>query len=196
MERIGRTGRRAAPRPSSCIVTNLCRSSFSTVSGLFPPCYASRWAGASVAGVSTSYRPDPSDPPPYAGSRLGLPADGPGSVAGWGRRLAALTLDWLAASLIVIAVVGAEEWSNSGTASTMTLGVFWAEATLLTALVGGSFGQLLTRVRVTRLDGRPLDLLRAAGRTLLICLVIPPLVFNPEQRGLHDLATGAIALKV
>lgn len=146
--------------------------------------------------MSTPQRPDPSDPPPYAGSRLGLPADGPGSVAGWGRRLAALTLDWLAASLVVIAFVGAEEWSNSGTASALTLGVFWLEATFFTALMGGSFGQLITRVRVVRLDGRPLDLLRAAGRTLLICLVIPPLVFNPEQRGLHDLATDAVALKV
>ncbi|MDP3967278.1 MAG: RDD family protein [Nocardioides sp.] len=146
--------------------------------------------------MSTPRRPGPSDPPPYAGSRLGLPADGPGSVAGWGRRLSALTIDWLAASLVVIAFVGVEQWSNSGTASALTLGVFWLEATLLTALMGGSFGQLITRVRVTRLDGRPLDLLRAAGRTLLICLVIPPLVFNPEQRGLHDLATDAVALKL
>lgn len=146
--------------------------------------------------MSTPYGPGPSDPPPYAGSRLGLPADGPGSVAGWGRRLAALTLDWLAASLVVVAFVGAEQWSDSGSASTLTLGVFWLEATFLTALLGGSFGQLITRVRVVRLDGRPLDLLRAAGRTLLICLVIPPLVFNSEQRGLHDLATDAVALKV
>ena len=30
----------------------------------------------------------------YPGERLGLPASGVGSVAGFGRRLAALTIDW------------------------------------------------------------------------------------------------------
>ena len=48
------------------------------------------------------------------------------------------------------------------------MGVFILESTVLTALAGGSFGKLATRLRVVRLDGsgRPLDLLRlaAAGR--------------------------------
>ena len=29
-------------------------------------------------------------------------------------------------------------------------------------------------------------------RTFLICLVIPPVVFNRDNRGLHDLAVGTI----
>ena len=33
---------------------------------------------------------------PYPGSRLGLPADGPRSVASWGRRVLALVVDWSA----------------------------------------------------------------------------------------------------
>ena len=45
-------------------------------------------------------------------------------------------------------------------------------------------------------DGRPLNLLMALARTLLICVVIPPLVFKPETgRGLHDLWTGSAAYK-
>ena len=44
-----------------------------------------------------------------------------------------------------------------------------------------------------RTDGRPLTLLAALLRTLMVCLVVPPLVFRPDGRGLHDLATGSAA---
>ncbi len=64
---------------------------------------------------------------------------------------------------------------------------------LLMALSGGSFGQLATRLRVVRTDGsgRPLTLLRALLRQVMIILVIPPLVFRPDGRGLHDLVAGS-----
>ena len=73
--------------------------------------------------------------------------------------------------------------------------VFLVETTLLTTLLGGSFGQLVLRIGVARLDGRPVNLLQALGRTALICLVVPPLVFNRDNRGLHDLAFGTVALQ-
>ena len=67
---------------------------------------------------------------------------------------------------------------------------------MLTALTGGSFGQLLTGVRVLRTNGHPLNLLLALGRTVLICLVIPPLVYKSETgRGLHDLWTDSAAYR-
>ncbi len=66
--------------------------------------------------------------------------------------------------------------------------VFLVEASFLTALVGGSFGQLLLRVAVVHVDGRPVTLLVALVRTLLICLVVPPVIYNRDRRGLHDLA--------
>jgi len=31
-------------------------------------------------------------------------------------------------------------------------------------------------------------------RSLLIALVIPPLVFRPDGRGLHDLAVGSVTV--
>jgi uncharacterized RDD family membrane protein YckC len=37
---------------------------------------------------------------------------------------------------------------------------------------------------------RPVGLLGALGRGILIALVIPPLVFRPDGRGLHDLMAG------
>jgi len=132
----------------------------------------------------------------YAGQRIGLPPTGSGSVAGWGRRLLALVVDWAASTLVAIAFTGVGGWL-SGTASSESLPllVFLVEATLLTALLGGSFGQLVCRVVVVRLDGRPVTVLHSLVRTFLICLVIPPLVFNRDQRGLHDLATNTVTLR-
>ena len=69
--------------------------------------------------------------------------------------------------------------------------MFWLESSLGVALTGASFGQMMVRIRVHRLDGRPLTLFRALQRQLLVCLVIPPLVFRPDGRGLHDLWTGS-----
>lgn len=131
----------------------------------------------------------------YPGQALGLPEEGPGSVAGWGRRILALTLDWLAATLVAVGFIGFDDWSRSNQSGWVTLLVFLVEATVLTALLGGSFGQLIARIAVVRLDGKPVNLLQALVRTFLICLVIPPLVFNRDGRGLHDLAVKTVPLR-
>lgn len=131
---------------------------------------------------------------PYPGSRLGLPEDGRGSVASWGRRLLALALDWAASLLAAAAVLGTAVWGQ-GLEAWAPMAVFLLEVTVLTALLGGSFGQLLMRVAVVRVDGKPVNLLPALGRTVLICLVVPPLVFNRDNRGLHDLAFGTVTIR-
>ena len=117
----------------------------------------------------------------------------PFETAGWLRRILALAVDWAASTLVVVAVLGPREWSDGRWSGFDTLAVFLFETTLLTALVGGSFGQLATRLRVVRTDGsgRPLTVLGALLRQVLVCLVIPPLVFRPDGRGLHDLAVGS-----
>jgi uncharacterized RDD family membrane protein YckC len=129
----------------------------------------------------------------YAGQRLGLPAEGPGSVAGWGRRVAALFVDWLASSLVAGAISAYASLSPDLDRA-LPLLVFLVEVTLFTGVMGGSFGQLALRVVVARLDGRPINILQALLRTLLICLVIPPVVFNRDNRGLHDMAVGTVTL--
>ena len=117
--------------------------------------------------------------------------------ASWPRRIAALVIDWILATLITIGLVGLGDYSRQGgNSSWVVLGVFALELTVLTTLAGGSFGQLLMRVRVLRLDGRPLSLLMALARSLLICLVIPPLIYKTDTgRGLHDLWTGSAAYR-
>ena len=115
--------------------------------------------------------------------------------ASWPRRILALVIDWIASTLVTIGIVGLGDYSRQGGSSSwVVLGVFALEVSILTALAGGSFGQLLTRIRVSTTDGRPLNLLVAVARTLLVCAVVPPLIFKPDTgRGLHDLWTGSAA---
>jgi uncharacterized RDD family membrane protein YckC len=117
----------------------------------------------------------------------------PFPTASWGRRILALFVDWTASTLVVIAFVGLDEYGEPGSpAGFVTLGVFVLEATLFTWLLGGSFGKLVTGLRVVPALGRgrltnPLPLL---GRQVAIVLVIPPLVFRSDGRGLHDILAG------
>ncbi len=114
--------------------------------------------------------------------------------ASWSRRIIALILDWAASTLVTVGVIGPGNYLDDPNSGWVVLGVFALEVSLLTTLAGASFGQLLTRVRVLTTEGRPLNLLLAMMRTLLVCLVVPPLVFKPETgRGLHDLWTGSAA---
>ncbi len=114
-------------------------------------------------------------------------------MASWPRRILALLVDWLPSLMVAGLLERALDLSrDQGTF--LPLLVFLVEATFFTALAGGSFGQLATRLAVVRLDGRPVGLLRALARTFLICLVIPPVVFNSDNRGLHDIAVGSVVL--
>ena len=118
------------------------------------------------------------------------------NTASWVRRLVALAVDWAACSLVTLVVLGPGGYSDSPYSGWVTLAVFWLEASVLPALVGSSFGQLATRVAVVTIHGGPVTLLVALVRTALICLVVPPLVFKPDGRGLHDLVVGSVSVPV
>ena len=133
--------------------------------------------------------------PSYAGARLGLPEHGRGSVAGWGRRILALFVDWFASIFVAGAIVGPGVLSSRGWEAWVPMLVFLVECTLLVPLAGGSFGQLLTRVAVVRLDRRPVNLLFSLLRALLVCLVVPPVIYNRDRRGLHDLVAGTVTIR-
>jgi uncharacterized RDD family membrane protein YckC len=111
-------------------------------------------------------------------------------TASWLRRVGALAIDWAASTFAVIGLIGLGDYVEDPRSGAYVLGVFVVENTLLTTLAGGSFGKLLVGLRVVRVDGRggSLGLLAAWTRSVLIALVIPPLVFRPDGRGLHDLA--------
>ena len=130
----------------------------------------------------------------YAGSRLGLPSTGRGSLASWRARVAALLLDWAASMAVAVGVFGPAVVSGGGWRSWMTLAVFWLESTLLVTVASGSFGQLICRIAVVRLDSKPVGFPRAALRQLLICLALPPLVIGADRRGLQDLAASTVVV--
>lgn len=113
-------------------------------------------------------------------------------VAGWGRRILALFVDWFVALLTVSALTKQPFLGGPDADPWLPLLVFWVEVTLLTGLLGFSIGKRVTGLTVVGVNGRPIGLVRAALRTLLLCLVIPPLVQNEDRRGLHDLAAGSL----
>lgn len=115
-------------------------------------------------------------------------------TASWVRRTGAFLVDGLASTLVVIAIIGPRDYLDpEGPGAALVLAVYLLESILFTATVGGSFGKMVTRLRTVRASGdpTPVPLRKAAARQLLIALLIPPLVFRPDGRGLHDLAAGS-----
>ena len=120
-------------------------------------------------------------------------------TASWPRRVVALFIDWFASTLVVVFLVGWRDYaSQGGPEQFYVLIAYVVESAALTALAGGSFGKLATRLRTVRVDGdpRPLDLLRAFARQIMVAVVVPPLIFRPDGRGLHDLAAGTATVSL
>lgn len=127
----------------------------------------------------------------YRGQRLGLPESGPGALAGQGRRLGALAVDWVIAYLIV-AAFGWHPASPQGQWG--VLAVFAAEHLVLLSTLGFTIGKRLFGLRVGKLGG-PLTPLNVVVRTVLLMLVIPAVVWDRDGRGLHDRVAGTVELQ-
>ncbi|MDE9366460.1 RDD family protein [Luteipulveratus sp. YIM 133132] len=130
----------------------------------------------------------------YAGERLGLPAQGPGSLAGLGPRVVALLIDWAVCSLIAAAFLG-YRLGGQGATGFAPLLVFAVENVLLVGTVGFTLGHRVLGMRVTRPDGGVAGPVAGAIRTLLLCLVIPAVIWDRDQRGLHDRAAGTVLVR-
>lgn len=123
----------------------------------------------------------------FRGQRLGLPESGPGSVAGLGWRLLALFIDNALSQLIARAL------TLEGILAPFL--IFAAEIVVFTWLVGGSAGQRLLRLRVASLTKARLTLLDVVVRTILMLLVVPAVIYDRDQRGLHDRAVGSVVVR-
>jgi hypothetical protein len=134
-------------------------------------------------------------PNDYPGQRLGLPQDGPRSLARMGRRVAALLVDWLigyglAALGMTFGIV------SMATLSTAVLVVWFALGVVSVRLFGFTPGQLALGLMVVPVDGRlHVGIGRAAVRGLLIALVIPALVTDSDLRGLQDKVTNTAVVR-
>jgi uncharacterized RDD family membrane protein YckC len=133
----------------------------------------------------------------YPGERLGLPETGVGSVAPLGRRLVALIVDCVLAGLVT-SLFSHPDFTNT---AAMQVQNYWSVLTwFVITVVGTSFfgftpGMAALGFRVARLDGADMLLpLRALVRAALVAVIVPACVWDVDRRGLHDKATGTVAI--
>ncbi|MHC2999054.1 RDD family protein [Microbacterium sp. HJ5] len=122
----------------------------------------------------------------YPGERLGLPREGSGSIARLGRRIGALFVDYGAAYLIS----GFLGWDPLA-----ILAIFAAIQIVFIPTLQGSPGHRIFGLRLLRADGAWTGLWRPVIRTLLLIVVVPAVIWDADQRGLHDKAAGTILLR-
>ncbi len=122
----------------------------------------------------------------YPGERLGLPQSGSGSIARLGRRVGALFIDYGAAYLIS----GFFAWDPLA-----ILAIFALIQIVFIPTLQGSPGHRILGMRVARLDGAWVGLWRPVLRTALLIVVIPAVIWDADQRGLHDKAAGTVLVR-
>lgn len=128
----------------------------------------------------------------YPGERLGLPDSGPGSIARFGRRLLALLFDLGTAALVAYAFFPSfDEAVGMRFADPLASNlIFLGVQILFLITLSASPGQLLFGMRLVRLPHGWPGLWRPVVRTLLLALIIPAVVWDRDQRGLHDRIAG------
>ncbi|CAJ1502384.1 RDD family protein [[Mycobacterium] holstebronense] len=146
--------------------------------------------------------PEPTDTGEYPGQRFGLPRSGAGSMAGFGRRLLALALDYfVAVGLTALAVplgwISSEAFQYSPDVRFLILVVWLVLDAAALRLFGFTPGQYACGLRVIPVDSADtgVGIVRAAVRGLLIALVVPALFADADGRGLQDRATATAVVR-
>jgi uncharacterized RDD family membrane protein YckC len=146
--------------------------------------------GSWIEGPGASSR----DGGSYPGSRLGMPQRGPGSIARFGRRLVGVMIDWLLCSLVAAALWG---YSITGgdSGSFKPLVIFAVQHLILVGTIGFTIGHRVVGLRVVRLGGGLPGFVPALARTILLVLAIPALIWDRDDRGLHDKVAGTVVIR-
>ncbi len=129
------------------------------------------------------------EPSQWPGERLGLPDEGPRSVARVGRRVVAILIDWGLAALPAYLLIGGthpELWNVL---------VFAILQIVFIPTIGGSLGHRIVGLRVVPLTGGWVGPWRPIVRTVLLCLVVPVLVWDSDQRAFHDKIAGTVLIR-
>ena len=137
--------------------------------------------------------------PHVRGARLGLPEDGRGSLAPFGRRLVAFLIDGILSALVASIFVQADP-SLPGIAgrapgwwSLIPLSIMYVLGLLL---AGRTLGQWLLGLRVIRVDRRAaVNPWRAVVRTALLIILIPAVIVDRDGRGMHDRITDTAVIR-
>jgi uncharacterized RDD family membrane protein YckC len=148
------------------------------------PRWTESWnAGAPPAGAPGGYR----------GERFGLTRTGAGSAAGLGRRVAALTVDWLLSYFIAGLFTGLDALGSN--LSWIVLGVWFLLTAASVAAFGITPGMAVLGIRVASLDSTLVGVPRAVLRTALVALVVPALARDADGRGWHDRAARTVVVR-
>jgi len=124
------------------------------------------------------------------GASLGLPAQGPGSLATFSSRVVAFLIDALGSALLAGLFTAPDLPGN------WALVAFAAVTILTLALFGQTPGMRLLGLRLAHpRPGQRLAVWRAVVRTALLCLLVPALVVDADGRGLHDRATDTAVVR-
>lgn len=110
-----------------------------------------------------------------------------GSLAKLGPRVGALIIDWIPVTILSIAF-----FDYNGAAQ---LALFALINIVFIPTLGGTPGHRLVGMRFLRADGAWTGLWRPVVRTIALCLVIPAVIWDQNQRGLHDKLAGTILVK-
>ncbi len=144
--------------------------------------------GPTLADVTQDAQPPSQER--IRGASLGLPAEGPGSLAGFGTRVAAFMIDAIAAALVAGIFTAP---SLPGNWSMLSFGLITA-GTL--AVFGQTPGMRLFGLRLAHpRQGQRLAPWRAVVRTALLMLLVPALLVDYDGRGLHDRLTGTAVVR-
>jgi len=133
-------------------------------------------------------------PQAYRGERLGLPENGPASLASGGARVGAFIVDSIASSLIAALFVAAFHSRSGGHHDAASrLPGYWSlipfafDYVLGMLVAGQTLGMYLFGLRIIRVDRtEAVNPWRAVVRTFLLMLLVPALIFDKDGRGLHD----------
>lgn len=134
----------------------------------------------------------------YPGERLGRPEAGKGSIARPGRRIGALFIDYAASTLIATAFLGYDQFAlpeEAGWRLFAPMMVFAALQILFIPTVGGSPGHRILGMRLELQTGGWVGLWRPIVRTALVLLVIPAVIWDADQRGIHDKIVGTVLIR-
>jgi len=131
----------------------------------------------------------------HPGRRLGMPRRGPGSIAPFGRRLAAIFLDWTMCQILAFGLFRVP-FGEAGPGSWVPLGLFALENVLLVGTIGSTFGQRVLEMRLISMSGGRAAPGQVLIRTFLLCLAVPALIWDRDGRGLHDKGAGTVLVRL
>jgi uncharacterized RDD family membrane protein YckC len=124
-----------------------------------------------------------------------MPARGPGSLAGFGRRLVAILVDWLVCDVIAAGFMG-YRLGEGGLGSFKPLAIFVLMNVLLVGTLGSTMGHRLLGLRVVRVGGASAGPFSVLIRTILLALVIPAVIWDSDTRGFHDKLAGTVLVRI